>query len=530
MLFVFGIAVTGCGPTESADGNELAEEQIQQKRIGILKSLGGMSVGEGTHLLEVSGGHTIRLRSDNVDLNQEKYLNKKIEVRGVIEQTPDAETIMNVKSIDLVEDEAEQGNEQEYRNADLGFSMTYLDSWEVEEKDDEVIFAASDDKIENPDYIVIKRVPNPEKESVEKYLELPSEADELLELGYTQSLIGTDRLEGLKKESENKLEINVWLARGEYIYVYSFIGTDNEDTLNNRNTFFSMLSTFRFIGFSEEEEEEEDENLPPLREPETAEEVTEEPVIEEGTEPVTEETTAEETTAEETTATSSSSYGVIAQYINETIDSIAPEASESGTWDAINFEFVDPNYVYVEYTDGSVNRRLLLTYDQSNGLSTDVVGYFKPGETTSWERVDGENPVESEEKTVLSLTDSGAEETATVKEGYRYFESSPYEFNAQYPSSWYFSGTSGGADTVHHYGFSNEPVENGNELVSIDIVSENLPSGTTVSVGSHSGVKVYEEGNVAIYIERDDGLLYKVHGGTEYEQNIIDMAASIQEL
>jgi hypothetical protein len=312
------------------------------------------------------------------------------------------------------------------------------------------------------------------------------------------------------------------------------MGTDNENTLDNRNTFFSMLSTFRFIGFSEEDDDEEvvedDENLPPLEEPEnneeTTEEVTEKPVIEETTETNNDETTSEDTATE----TSSSSYGVIAQYINETIDSIAPEPSDSGSWSAINFEFVDPNYVYVEYTDGSADRRVLLTYDQNNGLSTEVVGYFEPGQTTSWERVNGENPVESEEKTVLSLTDSGAEETATVKEGYRYFESSPYEFNAQYPSSWYFSGTSGGSDSVHHYGFSNEPVENGNELVSIDIVSGSLPSGTAVSVGSHSGVKVYDGGDVAIYIERDDGLLYKIYGGTEYEQNIIDMAASIQEL
>lgn len=558
MLFVFAIGTTGCWPFGGEEDTTLTEQQVQQKRVGTLKSLGGMSVGEGTHLLEISGGHTIRLKSENIDLNQEKYLNKKVEVRGYIEKAEDGKDVMDVRSIDLDEDEMEQGIEQEYKNADLGFSLTYLDSWKIETSDDEVTFTATvpdeededetmeedaeavdiDEEIEvettEPDMIIIKRAPNPDKESVETYLELPDDPDELINLGYTQSLIGIDKLEGLKKESSDKLKVDVWLARQEYVYIFRFVGTDNESTLNNRNTFYSMLSTFKFIGLSDDEENEDDTldedetDLPELEEPEdydepeieTAETEEEEPVIE----PV------EEPEQEESSATSSSTYGVIAQYINETLDDIAPESSDSGTWEATNFEFVDPNYVYVEYSDGSADRRVLLTYDQDGSLSTKIVGYFKPGETTSWERVEGENPVESAEKTVVSITDEGAEESATVKEGYRYFESSPYDFNAQYPSNWYFSGTSGGDDTVHHYGFSNEPVESGNELVSLDIVSGSLPSGSTVSLGSHSGIKIYDGGEVTIYIEREDGLLYKIHGESENEQYIIDMAASIQEI
>ncbi len=538
MLLSFSMIASGCWPFDGEQNNNtLAEEQVQQKRIGTLKSLGGMSVGEGTHLLEVSGGHTIRLKSNNIDLDQEKYLNKKVEVRGVLGNAEDGKDIMDVRSIDLVEDTTETGTQQEYKNADLGFSLTYLDSWKVEEGTDEVTFTAPVVKPEvtaaeettmdqtKPDLIIIKRLPNPDKEQVETFLELPSDADELSNLGYTQSLIGIDKLEGLKKESSDKLEVNVWLTRNEYLYVFSFKGADNTNTLNNRNTFFSMLSTFQFIGMNEQETD-----LPVVEVPEdqtTKEDVKEDiPVVEDvpKAEPV-----AEPEPASQPVATSSS-YGVIAQYINETIDTIAPEESESGTWKATNFEFVDPNYVYVEYTDGSAYRRVLLTYNQNGGLNTDVVGYFKPGETTSWQRVEGENPVESAEKTIVNLTDTGAEEAATVKEGYRYFESSPYDFNAQYPSNWYFSGTNGGGDVSHHYGFSNEPVENGNEMVSIDIVSGSLPSGSSISVGSHTGVKVYDGGEMAIYIKRDDGLLYKVHGGAENEQYIIDMAASIQDL
>lgn len=534
MLFSFSIIATGCWPFGGEEANKLTEEQVQQKRVGIMKSLGGMSVGEGTHLLEISSGHTVRLKSANIDLDQKRYLNKKVEVRGILGKAEDGKDIMDVRSIDLAEaeDEIETGIQQEYSNADLGFSLTYLDSWKIKENDDEITFTApiveSEDEEDvdfEPDSIVIKRVPNPDKEPVEKYLELPSDADELIDLGYNQSLIGIDKLEGLKKESSNKLEITVWLARNEYLYVFNFLGTDNPHTLNNRNTFFSMLSTFRFIGFAEEEGEEEEEEM-----------VEETTVEDEDSDETTEETIDEaiieenEEDYDDTPVASSGSYGVIAQYINETINTIAPEKSESGTWKTTKFEFVDPNYVYVEYNDVKNYRRVLLTYNQNGGLNINVVGYFKPGETTSWERVEGENPVESAEKTVVSLTDEGAEESAIVKEGYRYFESSPYDFNAQYPSSWYFSGTSGGDDVLHHYGFSNEPVENGNELVSIDIISGDLPSGSSVSVGTHTGIKVYSGSEVAIYIKREDGLLYKIHGGSENESYIIDMAASIQNI
>jgi len=556
MLLSFSIIATGCWPFGGGEDQTLAEEQIQQKRVGTLKSLGGMSVGDGTHLLEITGGHTIRLRSNNIDLSQDKYLNHKVEVRGVISEASDGKDVMDVKSIDLSEDEEDddmiKGEDKEYKNADLGFLLTYVDSWDVDEGDNSVTFTSpipetvTEDKDEDseedieedvekeevldPDVVIIKRLPNPEKDELETYMELPSDPNDLISLGFTQSLIGVDKLEGLKKESSDKLEIEVWLARGTYIYEFTFVGADTPYTLNNRNTYFSMISSFQFIGFStddEEDEETEDEDdveLPPLEEPEEEEEV----VVDEPEEEEIEEVVVEEPEEEVAETTSSSSYGVIAQYINQTLGSIAPEDSDSGTWTATNFEFVDPNYVYVEYSDGSAERRVLLTYDQDGGLSTDLVGYFEPGETTSWERVDGENPVESAEKTVVTITDDGAQEAATVKEGYRYFESLPYDFNAQYPSNWYFSGTSGSGDVSHHYGFSNEPVEDGNELVSIDVVSGSLPSGSSISVGGHTGVKIYSGGDVAIYIERADGMLYKIHGGSENEQYVIDIAASIQ--
>ncbi|MBU1446351.1 hypothetical protein KKD70_03760, partial [Patescibacteria group bacterium] len=85
----------------------------------------------------------------------------------------------------------------------------------------------------------------------------------------------------------------------------------------------------------------------------------------------------------------------------------------------------------------------------------------------------------------------------------------------------------GSADVIHHYGFSNNPVENGNEMVSIDIVGGSIPSGSPISIGSYSGVKVIENGETAIYIKRDDGKIYKIYGDSGNESYIVDIAASI---
>jgi hypothetical protein len=544
VLLALPLFANGCSLFGGGEDTTFLDDAVQEKRIGSLKSLGGMSVGDATHLLEMTDNDTIRLRSLNINLDQEKYLNKDVEVRGVIGTASDNKEVMDVVSIDLAEDELEDamiiGEEKEYKNADFGFNLTYLDSWKVEENDTEVVFTAPvpveeeteedssvEEEVIETDKVVISKEANPDKLSVQAYLSLPSDPNELIISGYTKSLVGVDQLEGLKKESPDRMEIDVWLDRNDTIYQLTFIGTDNKDTLNNRNTFFNMVGSFKLIGFTPEEDNEEIELPDPEAPDVTPYEPEEElPVVD----PVIEEPTVEEAIIEEPEApiVSSSSYGAIAQYINESIDSIAPESSDSGSWSATNFEFVDPNYVYVDYNDGSALRRVLLTYDQDGELSTDVVGYFEPGETTSWERVDGENPVEHAEKTIVSITDEGAEEAATVKEGYRYFESLPYDFNAQYPSNWYFSGSSGSGDIAHHYGFSNEPVEDGNELVSIDVVTGSLPSGSSISVGSNTGVKVVSGGTTAIYIERDDGRLYKVHGDSGYDSYIVDIAATIQ--
>lgn len=546
MALAFTFTTTSCSLFGGEENEVIFESNVQEKRVGMLKSLGGISVEEGTHLLELENESTIRLRSLNIDLDNEKYLSKKVEVRGPIAITNDEKELMDVQSIDLAEDEEEEesivGIETDYTNAKLGIHLTYLDSWELTEEDTTLIFTAQqaktvekeedDDTLEDEvesktpkqDVVIIERIPNPQKKPLEMFLQLPSEAADLLALGYNQTLVGTDHLDGLKKESGDRYEIDVWLIRGEYVYQFTFLGSKHVDVAKNRNTFFSMIASFKFVGILEDEDEDEV-DVDEFDDNETLEDEVD-------VEPDTANDFVDDVPApkvvEDLSTNSGSVYNLIAKYVSQEINTLAPEASENGSWNAYSFEFADPNYVYADYTDGTEYRRILVSYEHDGtSFDTNVEAYFEPGETTSWERVSGENPVENAEKTIVGLTDEGATQATIVKEGYRYFESLPYDFLAQYPSNWYFSGTSGSGDIIHHYGFSDEPVESGNELVSIDIVSGSLPSGSSISIGGSTGVKVYENGEVSIYIAREDGTLYKIHGNSGHESSIIDIAASV---
>jgi len=540
-ILSFSFVATSCSLFGSDNKNEVRfENNVQEKRVGILKSLGGMSVGEATHLLELDNGSTIRLRSLNTDLNSKKYLSKRVEVRGPIATTSDGKSLMDVQNIDIAEDKESTnpvtGVETPYTNAKMGVHLTYLDSWQLTEEDTRLIFTSPADN-EATDSITIEKIPNPQKRTLEEFLQVPSNESSLLNSGYTQTLVGTDHLNGLKKESNDRYKLDVWLTRGDAVYQFEFTGSDHPDLAKNRNTFFSMIASFKFVGILEDNKADNGENIKPAENTSTedrkntlsTEEDTSKPEADTANNLATEKDSPAVITADkQESSTLTTTYNSVARYLSEQINTLAPEPSENKSWKAYSFEFTDPNYVYINYGDGVVKKRILVTYtEEGTGFNTNVEAYFNQGETTSWERVSGENPVENAKKTVITLDSENTTQPTVVKEGYRYFESLPYDFLAQYPSSWYFSGTSGSGDVLHHYGFSNEPVENGNELVSIDIVKGPLPSGSSISVGGNTGVKVYENGEVAIYIKRDDGNLYKIHGNSDQETTVIEIASTI---
>lgn len=99
-----------------------------------------------------------------------------------------------------------------------------------------------------------------------------------------------------------------------------------------------------------------------------------------------------------------------------------------------------------------------------------------------------------------------------IPTGFREFESTPFKFKIQYPSSWYYSGGSSG------YDFSNEPIEDDSEaLIRLDLSS----TGTTGSAST---------GDTFSITSKVGERYYKLSGSTELKSTMETMSKSIQEI
>lgn len=79
--------------------------------------------------------------------------------------------------------------------------------------------------------------------------------------------------------------------------------------------------------------------------------------------------------------------------VEASLSSLSPLDSEPGSsWKLERVEFVDGDNFYIEYTDGALERRLLLRKQAPEAESRlKVIGFFRPGDDL-WKLVQGENP------------------------------------------------------------------------------------------------------------------------------------------
>lgn len=107
------------------------------------------------------------------------------------------------------------------------------------------------------------------------------------------------------------------------------------------------------------------------------------------------------------------------------------------------------------------------------------------------------------------------------------FESLPYHFSGKYPASWYYAGEAGKESGVlHHYGFSDESLTSDNELISLDVISNSIPSGQKLTLGEKKFTVSKSGGKYTLYLTVGDRN-YKVSGDDDYENLIVVMADSI---
>lgn len=385
------------------------DELPTERRIGIIKSLGGVKTSsQGTHLLELDNGDTILLKSLAINLDDPQYAKMTVEVRGALLYTTDGKQIMEVMSIDILEEAITQEiavpGWKDYVSTAMGFSIKYRDDLAVSTKDGVAFERNVEEAGHDGSVMAAKHAMTIE---AEKIVENKTLAETLSIAGMNKSRIGAQSLDAFKKTED--VTVTYFIPTTEWFYTIT-IDTGNDDkTLDDQNLFYEMLSTFRLLDSDEYDVKEVD-------------------------------------------------------VLN-------------------NLDIIE-------------NRKPAMTSPTREDLT-------QADETKS--------PTPKAEAVEIS--------------DYSLLESETFKFTLQYPKNWYYAGSaSSETDVIRHYDFGAKPLDDEPAIVGFDVMSGVIPTGTTVTVGGKTVIKVTSGGKVYIYVQGEGSRYYRLSGPSVYESTLLQMA------
>lgn len=136
---------------------------------------------------------------------------------------------------------------------------------------------------------------------------------------------------------------------------------------------------------------------------------------------------------------------------------------------------------------------------------------------------------EEAEEAEEPLADNNNEELTVPDMKFATFESLPHLFAGHYPASWYYAGSSGDADVIRHYGFNDEPITDNNELISLDVISGDIPAGSNIA-GDGKTLTVVQSGSLYTVYTTLENKTFKISGDPEYKDIMLYMASSLFEI
>lgn len=178
---------------------------------------------------------------------------------------------------------------------------------------------------------------------------------------------------------------------------------------------------------------------------------------------------------------------------------------------------------YTLYRPGLIYR---ISYFPAEGAGTDLANAFKDM-ISSFQFVGFEPDGEAVEENSESASQDTEEVVSTVDMEFTTFESLPYSFAGKYPKSWYYAGKKGGsAGVLHHYGFSDESVNDTNELITLDILSSPSPGGDKKIIdGKEFYIQTSGEVYTVSFTLKEQN--YRFKGNVSHKDLILTMAKGI---
>lgn len=122
------------------------------------------------------------------------------------------------------------------------------------------------------------------------------------------------------------------------------------------------------------------------------------------------------------------------------------------------------------------------------------------------------------------------EVSVSVPESYAVYISDTFDFSVYYPKSWYFNGvTPTESGSIRRYDFSDKSFEEEDtkSLISLDVFGAGAGKGSKMTVNGEEIYKDASGGKVDYYVEKD-GRTYKISGGSESSETMLNMISSIE--
>lgn len=267
LLGVLGLTflMGGCQSGTTVNSEAVRNSVLgQEKRIGVIQSLGGAAVSnKATHLLRMDDGKTIYLKADELDLGSSKYTGKKVEVVGEIVRTTDGGQVMQVKNVDIVDANIDLSNDQpqwiEYASSNLGVTLKYRDDFQIREIDNKIQITSKQSKAAEPTPDGSEQVGfEPAEINIELLSESPDfnlasamgttglELSDLMEGGFVKSKITKLSLDAYKKSINNGEQLEFYFSNNFFYKIYFKAGTDKDNMINNQNIFYDILASLDF--------------------------------------------------------------------------------------------------------------------------------------------------------------------------------------------------------------------------------------------------------------------------------------------
>lgn len=455
---------------------------------GTLQSLGTIKFNpDATHLLRLEDGTVLYVYSDFYNLWDPEFLNQRMEVSGLLipeneEVNKDTLAIEQLEVLEIEEEETVIIRMENYVDEILGFAMDYRSDWTISNDPSSLTFTAPEPEVEGDevtedmvfdlDTVMVSTFRNAEELEIEEwFVEYRADIEPL----YSLSVVSADQLPAIKVMGDG---ITYYIDGGSTVFVVAFDNLQFDKRTEHTNLFNEMLFSFDVLRDG-------------VREPVIEEETIEEEMIEEETIEIVEPDVAPD------------DQGSVITSIESQLDNLVPDA---GDWTATKYDFVEPDYIYVEYADDDAVGRILVR--DLGGGDFEVLAVFKEGFFTDWSLVSGTDEAKGKEKTSV---DASSGQAVTILEGYRALESATLHFQMQYPSSWYYSRSG------DHFYFSNEPADASNALVVLTVLDSPITLYTEQASGD----------TFTIEAPRDESSGYTLTGDAAYQDHMTIMAESI---